>query len=162
DQGKPAAGKPIEIKPTSKGKAVPKDAGDFASALEQTAKAEAELWEKYGPMADKSHRMGDKVMALNETVDRDFASKEKKQEVRRELGAARVVLKDIGDHADQIVASALKFLRDTNEGLTAAANAEPKKNKKAKPARSGAPHREPSAPPPGKKAPPRAAGSETS
>jgi hypothetical protein len=148
EQGKPAAGKPLEVKSQAKGRPVPKEANDFASAVEGMARAEGQVWEKYSPLADKCHRMGDKAAALDESVDANFVSKEKRQEVRKELGASRIVLKDIGERGDRVVADALKFLRETGEGFVAAASAEPKKKeKKGKPARAAAPAPKPKEPP---------------
>jgi hypothetical protein len=145
EQGQPLAGKSIEVRSASKGRALPRDAVELASAIEDTARAEGQLWEKYGPVAEKSHRMNDRVQVLHEQVDKDYVSKEKRQEVRRELGAAKVVVGEIGGRADKVVASALQFLHETGDAFTAAAEvkaAEPKKDKKAEPAR-GSPRKAP-------------------
>src|SRR5882762_1802256 len=84
DQGKPLAGKQIEVTPSAaKGRPVPKDAADFASALEQMAQKEGQVWEKYGPLPDRSKRLAEKADALRSSIDKELASlsKDKRDEV---------------------------------------------------------------------------------
>ena len=94
DQGKPLAGKQIEVTPSAaKGRAVPKDAADFAAALEQMAQKEGQVWEKYAPLPDRSKRLAEKSDALRSSIDKELASlsKDKRSEVERELKAAKGV-----------------------------------------------------------------------
>jgi hypothetical protein len=138
DQGKPLAGKTIEVTSSAaKGRAVPKDASDLASALEQTAQKEGQVWEKYGPLPDRSKRLVEKAGTLLGTVEKEFAtlSREKQEEIQRELKAAKAVSEQIGDLSDKVVANSVKFIKQSGELLVAAANAEikpPEKGAKGK------------------------------
>jgi hypothetical protein len=136
--GKPLAGKTIEVTPSAaKGRAVPKDATDLAAAIAQTAQKEGQVWEKYGPLPDRSKHLVEKAGALLGTVEKEFASlkPEKREEIQRELKAAKAVSEQIGELSDKVVANSLKFIKQGGELLTAAANAEikpPEKGAKGK------------------------------
>ena len=138
DQGKPLAGKTIEVTPSAaKGRAVPKEATDLASALEQMAQKEGQVWEKYAPIPDRSKRLVEKADALLGSVEKEFASltREKKEEIQRELKAAKAVSEQIGELSEKVVANSVKFIKQSGELLTAAANAEikpPEKGAKGK------------------------------
>jgi hypothetical protein len=138
DQGKPLAGKTIEVTPSAaKGRAVPKEATDFASALAQMAQKEGQVWEKYAPLPDRSKRLIEKSDALLGGVEKEFATlaREKKEEIQRELKAAKTVTEQIGELSEKVVANSVKFIKQSGELLTAAANAEikpPEKNAKGK------------------------------
>jgi hypothetical protein len=138
DQGKPLAGKTVEVTPSAaKGRAVPKEATDFASALEQTAQKEGQVWEKYAPLPDRSKRLVEKADALRASIEKEFATtpKDKREEIDRELKAAKLVAEQIGELSDKVVANSVKFIKQSGELLTAAANAEikpPDKNAKGK------------------------------
>jgi hypothetical protein len=154
DQGSPLAGKKIEVTPSAaKGRAVPKEATDFASALEQTAQKEGEVWEKYGPLADRSKRLIEKSEALRASLEKDFATlaKEKRDEIERELKAAKAVSEQIGELSDKVVANAVKFIKQSGELLTLAANAEIKPPEKSAKGSKGKPPAPP--PKPGKETP---------
>jgi hypothetical protein len=164
DQGKPLAGKQIEVTPSAaKGRPVPKDAADLAAALQQMAQKEGQVWEKYGPLPDRSKRLAEKADALRATIDKELASlsKDKRAEVERELKAAKLVSEQIGELSDKVVANAVKFIKKSNELLTVAANAEIKppekaaKGAKGKPASATVPPKE--APGKPKEAAPKAA-----
>jgi hypothetical protein len=137
DQGRPLAGKSIEVTPSAaKGRAVPKEATDFASALAQTADKEGQVWEKYAPLAERGKRLEEKADALVGSLEKEFASStsEKREEIRRELKAAKLVSSQIGELAEKVVNNSLKFVKQSGELLTAAANAEikpPEKGAKA-------------------------------
>lgn len=143
DEGKPLAGKQIEVAPSAaKGRSVPKDASEFAAALQQMAEKEGQVWEKYAPLPDRSKRLAEKSGALQGSIDKDLASlpREKRDEVLRELRSAKVVSEQIGDLSDKVVANAVKFIKRSGELLTAAANAEIKPPEKtAKGAKSKPP-----------------------
>ncbi len=149
DQGKPAAGKQLTVAPTAaKGRAVPKDATDFAAALEQTAKAEGQVWEKYGPMPDRGRHLVERADTLQGTVGTEFesANKDKREEISRELKAAKTVASEIAERCDKVAGNATKFFKQGNEVLVAAANAEikpPAKGPKGKAAKSSAPASKP-------------------
>jgi hypothetical protein len=138
DQAKPAAGKQIAVTPTAaKGRAIPKEATEFAAALEQTAKGEGQVWEKYGPMPDKGRHLVERADTLQGTVATEFesANKDKREEVYRELKAAKSVAAEIADRCDKVAGSATKFFKQGSDVLTAAANAEikpPVKGQKGK------------------------------
>lgn len=154
DQGNPLAGKKIEVLPSAaKGRAVPKDATDFASALEQTAQKEGEVWEKYGPLTDRSKRLIEKSETLRASLAKDFATlaTDKRDEIERELKAAKAVSEQIGELSDKVVANAVKFIKQSGELLTLAANAEIKPPEKSAKGGKGKPPAPP--PKPGKETP---------
>jgi hypothetical protein len=138
DQGKPLAGKQVEVTSSAaKGHAVPKDATELASALEQTAQKEGQVWEKYAPLAERGKRLVEKASTLLSSYEKDFATiaPDKRQEIQRELKAAKTVSEQIGDLADKVVANSLKFIKQSGDILAAAANAEikpPEKGAKGK------------------------------
>jgi hypothetical protein len=95
------------------------------------------VWEKYGPLPDRSKRLVEKADALLGTLEKEFATlaREKRDEIQRELKAAKVVSEQIGELSDKVVANSLKFIKQGGELLTAAANAEikpPEKGAKGK------------------------------
>ncbi len=172
DQGKPLAGKQVEVTSSAaKGHAVPKEAIDLASALEQTAQKEGQVWEKYAPLPDRSKRLVEKAGALLGSLEKEFATltSEKRAEIERELKAARAVSEQIGDLSEKVVANTVKFIKQSGDLLTAAANAEikpPEKPAKGKgkgptPAASTAPKPK-DAPAKPKEAPTRAPAAEKS
>jgi len=139
-EGKPLAGKQITVTATAaKGRAVPNEATDFAEALEQTAQKEGQVWEKYEPVSQKSKKLGERADSLLGSLDTEFATskKEKREEIQRELKAAKQVSEDIGDRCEKIVAGATKFLKQSGEVVTAAANAEIKPPAKASKGKAG-------------------------
>ena len=148
DQGKPLAGQQVTVTPSAaKGKQVPKDAGEFAAGLEQMAQKEGQVWEKYAPLPVRSKRLVEKADALKGSLEKEFEKtpKEKRDEIGRELSAAKQVSADIGELSEKVVANSLKFIKQSGELLTAAANAEIKpqdksaKGPKGKPAPAAAP-----------------------
>jgi len=149
DQAKPAAGKEITVTATAaKGHTVPKDATDFAATLEQSAKAEGQVWEKYGPMPDKGRRLAEKADTLQGTVGTEFesVSKDKREEIYHELQAAKSVAGEIAERCDKVFVNVNKFFKQGNDALTAAANAEiksPGKGPKGKPAKGAPPASKP-------------------
>ena len=94
--------------------------------IEQTAKAEGQVWEKYGPMPDKAKHLTERGDTLQGNVATEFesASKDKREEVYRELKAAKTIVAEIGDRCDKVVGNSTKFFKQGNDVLTAAANAE--------------------------------------
>jgi len=144
DQGKPLAGKPVEVtRSAAKGRSVPKEADDFASALEQMIKKEAQVWEKYGPLTDRSKVLAEKAETLRGSLEKEFPALEgnKREEIARELKAARLVTEQIGELSDKVVANAVRFIKQSAEVLVAAANAEikaPEKGAKGVKPRKGA------------------------
>jgi hypothetical protein len=146
DQGKPRAGTQISVTPSAaKGRTVPKEGTEFATALEQTARGEAQVWDKYGPVPDKGRRLTERAETLRGSIDTEFASKAKREEVRRELEAAKTVIGQIVERTDKVVTSSTTFLKQGNELLAAAATAEIKPPAKGAKGKSGK-----TAPPPGK------------
>src|SRR5579859_6296231 len=138
DQGKPLAGKQTSVTPSAtKGHAVPKDAVELASALEQTAQKEGQVWEKYAPLAERGKRLVEKAGTLLSSFEKDFATlaPDKRSEIERELRAAKTVSEQIGDLAEKVVANSVKFIKQSSDLMTAAANAEikpPEKSAKGK------------------------------
>jgi len=127
DKGLPLPGKTVAVTPTAaKGKFVTKDAAEFANALQQTAKMEGQVWEKYGPLPDKGRRLSEKADALRGSVPADFASapKAKRDEVLRELEAAKLICNEIAQRCGEVVGTATKFLKQGGDALNAAATAE--------------------------------------
>jgi hypothetical protein len=145
DQAKPAAGKQITVTSTAaKGRTVPKDATDLGSAIEQTAKSEGQVWEKYGPMPEKARHLGERADTLQTSVSTEFesAKKDQREEVYRELKAAKTVAAEIAERCDKVAGNATKFFKQGSDLLTAAANAEikpPAKGQKGKPPKSTPP-----------------------
>jgi hypothetical protein len=142
DQGKPLAGKTIEVTSSAaKGHAVPKDASDLAAALEQTAQKEGQVWEKYAPLPDRGKHLVEKADALLGTVEKEFASlaHDKREEIGRELRAAKTVSGQIGELSDKVVANSVKFIKQSSDLLTAAANAEIKPQEKGAKGKGKAP-----------------------
>jgi hypothetical protein len=154
DQAKPAAGKQITVAPAAaKGRTVPKEASDLASALEQTAKSEGQVWEKYGPMPDRARHLGERADTLQSSVSTEFgnAKKDQREEVYRELNAAKTVAAEIAERCDKVAGNATKFFKQGSDLLAAAANAEikpPVKGQKGKPAKSAPPAQKPKDAPP--------------
>jgi len=140
DQGKPLAGKQAEVTSTAaKGRAVPKEAGDLAAALEQMAQKEGQVWEKYAPLPERSKHLLEKADALKGSLEKDFATtaREKRDEIERELKAAAAVSEQIRDLSDKVVSNSVRFVKQSADLLTAAANAEIKPQDKSVGAKGG-------------------------
>jgi hypothetical protein len=175
EEGKPLAGKPIEVTPSAaKGRPLSKDAEDFASGLEQMIQKEGQVWEKYAPLTERSKRLAEKAGTLRGSLEKDFPALEgnKREDIAGELKAAKVVTEQIAELSDKVVANALRIVKKSGELLVAAANAEikaPEKSAKwSKAGKSTVPIAKikpsPSVPPPGsaakKPSPPAASGGD--
>jgi hypothetical protein len=136
EQGIPLPGRAIIVTAAAtKARALPKDAAELTLAIAQTAKAEGQVWEKYGPLPDKGRRLTEKAAALEPDVSGTFASepKAKREQIERELSAAKSVAAEIAARTDKVSKAASTFLKRTNELFVAAASAEVKPPPKAPP-----------------------------
>jgi hypothetical protein len=77
-------------------------------------------------MPDKAKHLSERADTLQGNVGTEFesASKDKREEIYRELKAAKSVIGEIGERCEKVAANATKFFKQGNEVLTAAANAE--------------------------------------
>jgi hypothetical protein len=137
--GAPILGKAIAVTPPlDKRKPWPKEARDFAAALEETLRAEAKVADKHGAVASKARRRLELSDKLRDSISENLpsASDETKKRLELELEAAKVALGKVAGECEAASAQATKFLRLSAEGITAASEAKPEPPPKpaAKPA----------------------------
>jgi hypothetical protein len=96
-------------------------------------------------LTDRSKVLGGKAETLRGSLEKEFPALEgdKREEIARELRAAKVVAEQIGELSDKVVANAVRFIKQGGEVLLAAATAEikpPEKGAKGvKPGKGAAP-----------------------
>jgi hypothetical protein len=91
--------------------AVAADDRDFIRGLDQSVKSEAELAEKYAPLAMKARKLSARSSELLGSVNADFTRENRRSEVSEELGAAKLILDAVADRSDKISSGALSFLK---------------------------------------------------
>jgi hypothetical protein len=129
DQGHAIAGKRISFVPISAAKqAIPPDAPRIASAMEQSAQRESQVWETYSLVPEKGHRLEAKAGTLRSSVATDFPqmSKGKRDEVERELAAAQQLSQQMAQEGEQVVSTSLRFLKESFQIAVAAATTDTK------------------------------------
>jgi hypothetical protein len=128
EQGAPLVGKKITVTAAAKGRALPKDMAELTLAMDKTAKAEGQVWEKYGPLPDKGRRLAARAGELEGDYKSTFAAEPdaKRERVGRELQAAKANASELAGHADKAVKAATRFLKESRDLFETAANAEMK------------------------------------
>jgi hypothetical protein len=140
DHGRPLPGKQITVTASGpRGRAAAKDAQDFAAALDEAAKGVGQLADKTYPMAEKARHRISEADRLRAQIDSEFSSNNKRQEVEREIDAAKKVLADIAQTCDQASAATSGFLVDSRQLFASVAVSKKGKAKKTGGKRSKAP-----------------------
>jgi len=114
--------------------AVPANEREFVKALEQSARAEAEIVNKYDPISARARKLQVRLAELSVSVNQDFTVPSRRDEVVRELGASKAVLDGIADRTQKVSTNATAFLKQITEALDPAALA----SEKPSPAKSHA------------------------
>jgi hypothetical protein len=125
---------------------------DFVKGLDQTLKSEADLIDKFSPIAAKARQLSTRSSELSSSVDTDFAIASRRSEVSEEVSAAKLILDAVAERSSKISAGAMSFLKIMAEALPPPGPAAPLPAKtetvKTKPKKNG------SKPPPAPKPPP--------
>jgi len=126
EQGAPLVGKKVMVTAAAKGRPLPKSAAELTLAMDQTAKAEGQVWEKYNPLPDKGRRLAVRAGELEGDVKSIFASEPdaKRERIERELKAAKTVSGELAERTDTVVKAATRILKESGELFVSAANAE--------------------------------------
>jgi len=90
---------------------------DFVKSLEQTVLAEAELVDKFSPIAAKARTLSARSSELLGSVNTDFTVESRRSEVSEELGAAKLILDAVADRSASVAAGAISFLKIMADAL---------------------------------------------
>jgi hypothetical protein len=134
--------KNVEVKVTVADEAaVPTQQRDLVKALEQSTKSEAEIVDKFSLVSARAKRLLAMHGQLVTSVNRDFTTSSRRDEVAHELGASKSVLGEAADRADKVSGNARSFLKGMSEALTNNPDAQPphKEEKTATKPKGGAP-----------------------
>jgi hypothetical protein len=105
--------------------AVPSGERDLVKGLEETAKMEAEIADKFGPISVRAKHLLARHGQLVASLGRDFTTTSRREEVSHELGASKLILTAVADRADKVAASARAFLKGMAEAFPATSEATP-------------------------------------
>jgi hypothetical protein len=151
---------------------LPADQKAFVKGLTETARGEAEILDRFGPVMTKAAQLSALSDELADGVDKEFSARKLRKDVTQELGAAKLILGATEERAREVSTRARAFLKGLSEALkppsteaapppppAAATPAEkPATAKPVRPRRGGAKPSKPEgaepAPPPRSNAPP--------
>jgi hypothetical protein len=129
--------------------AVPPSQRDVIRALEESAKSEGEIVEKFDPVKVRARQLLARHGQLVTSVNRDFSTLSRRQEVSHELGASKLVLGAAAERAEKVSTNARSFLKGIVEALPPFTDAaEPPKEEKSNVGKGGAKPKKNGAPPP--------------
>jgi hypothetical protein len=161
----PKEGEPrknVEVKVTvSDEAAVPVSQRELVKALEQSAKSEAEIVDRYGLVSTRAKNLLARHGQLVASVNKDFTTSSRRDEVSHELAASKSILGDAADRTDKVSGNARSFLKGMSEALSGNPDAAPGKEDKPMPGKlvakpkNGKGEPEPKSAPPPKAAPPK-------
>ena len=98
--------------------AVPTNQREIVIGLEQSAKSEAELTDKFGTLSAKARRLLVRHGQLVASLNRDFTTSSRRQEVSNELGASKPILTEAADRAEKVAANGRAFLKGMVEAFS--------------------------------------------
>ena len=122
---------------------------DLIRALEESAKSEGEIVEKFDPVKVRARQLLARHGQLVTSVNRDFSTLSRRQEVSHELGASKQVLGGVAERVEKVSTNARSFLKGMAEALpTFSDAAEPPREEKSTVGKGGAKPKKNGAPPP--------------
>jgi hypothetical protein len=95
----------------------PADQKPFLKALSETVRAEAEIVDRFGPIAVKASQLAAYSDELADGVDREFSARKQRKDVNQELGAAKLILGATEERARNVAIKARTFLTGLTEAL---------------------------------------------
>jgi hypothetical protein len=95
----------------------PADQKPFLKALSETVRAEAEIVDRFGPIAVKASQLAAYSDELVDGVDKEFSARKQRKEVNQELGAAKLILGATEERARNVAIRARTFLTGLTEAL---------------------------------------------
>jgi hypothetical protein len=151
--------KSVEVKLTVADEAaVPASQRELVKALEQSAKSEAEVLDKFGLVSTRAKNLLARHGQLVSSVNKDFTTSSRRDEVVHELDASKPVLGEAAGRAEKVTIQARSFLKGMSDMLAGVEAAPPKDEKAAEKAAHGKPAAKPknggTAPKPAPAAPP--------
>ena len=96
---------------------LPADQKAFVKGLTETARNEAEILDRFGPIMAKAGQLSAQSDELADGVDREFSARKLRRDVNQELGAAKLILGATEDRAREISTRARAFLKGLSEAL---------------------------------------------
>ncbi|HMI83863.1 MAG TPA: hypothetical protein VK550_07195 [Polyangiaceae bacterium] len=104
---------------------LPADQKAFVKALTETARSEAEILDRFGPIMTKAGQLSTLSDELVDGVDKEFSARKLRKDVNQELGAAKLILGATEDRAREVSTRARAFLKGLSEALKPPAEAAP-------------------------------------
>jgi hypothetical protein len=95
----------------------PADQKPFLKALGETVKSEAEILDRFGPIAVKASQLSTYSDELADGVDKEFSTRKLRKDVSQELGAAKLILNATEERARDVATRARTFLKALSDGL---------------------------------------------
>jgi hypothetical protein len=95
----------------------PADQKPFLKALTEAARAEAEILDRFGPIAVKASQLATYSDELSDGIDKEFSGRKQRKDVNQELGAAKLILHATEDRARTVAIRARTFLTGLAEAL---------------------------------------------
>ena len=128
---------------------LPADQKSFVKGLTETARGEADILDRFGPVMTKAAQLSALSDELADGVDKEFSARKLRKDVTQELGAAKLILGATEDRAREVSTRARAFLKGLSEALKPPAEApapppppaapeKPAATKPARPRRGGA------------------------
>ena len=96
---------------------LPADQKAFVKGLTETARSEAEILDRFGPIMAKAGQLSAQSDELADGVDREFSARKLRRDVNQELGAAKLILGATEERARDISNRARAFLKGLSEAL---------------------------------------------
>jgi hypothetical protein len=113
--------------------AIPPSQRDLVKALEQSMKSEAEILDRFGIVSDRAKRLQARQGQLVASLNRDFTTTSRREEVSHELGASKAILDEAAGRAEKASGQARSFLKGFSDAFTGNADAAAGKNEKPAP-----------------------------
>jgi hypothetical protein len=111
--------------------AIPPKERDLVKALEQSMKSEAEVLDKFALVSQRAKHLQARQGQLLASLNRDFTTTSRRDEVSHELGASKAVLDEAAGRAEKVSGQARSFLKGFSEAFTGSADAAPSKEEKS-------------------------------
>ena len=96
---------------------MPADQKAFVKGLTETARGEAEILDRFGPVMSKAAQLSTLSDELAEGVDKEFSARKLRKDVTQELGAAKLILGATEERAREVATRARAFLKGLSEAL---------------------------------------------
>jgi len=96
---------------------LPADQKNFVKGLTETARGEAEILDRFGPVMTKAAQLSALSDELADGVDKEFSARKLRKDVTQELGAAKLILGATEDRAREVSTRARAFLKGLSEAL---------------------------------------------